>query len=250
MATKTQTPPFQGTPMIKIQEEIPTAGFLEGAFGEYILEEYKGRAKADYGNNPALGVLSLKDGVVLGSNPYAVVLVNQILRGAGRTERTATPADLGQIIDSGECALDLRGTYEDAALVLYSTEGANQYLAENLFKQIGRPKLPLVIPLKDLDLIKDDSPNLGFHVLDDEGIVYAPQLTAENNRRRFTQTDQNGLPIFDENGAKTAYTASDGLRGFFRGRNLYLGASNVVLSCSYEAGRVIIVNSAAAKNFK
>src|SRR3989344_3254851 len=92
----------------------PQVDFLQGDFGRAVLEEYQGRMKADYNNARALNVLSSSDNLIVGSNPFAVVLVNQIIRGQGL--RTATPAELERVLRVN--ALSLEGTYEDSVLVL------------------------------------------------------------------------------------------------------------------------------------
>ncbi len=58
MQTQAKLPRFTGKPLIEISETVPVANFLTGDFGKAVLEEYKGRARADYGNARALDVLS------------------------------------------------------------------------------------------------------------------------------------------------------------------------------------------------
>ena len=97
--TRVKLPEFKGKPLIEMPKSVPTANFLEGDFGKAVHSEYKGRAERDYGDASALKVLSYSDGVAKGSNPFAVVLVNQIVREEGL--RTATPADLERILRIG-----------------------------------------------------------------------------------------------------------------------------------------------------
>src|SRR3989344_3351224 len=122
---------FIGKLLIEIPKEYPTIGFLEGDFGKSVLEEYKGRAK-DY-NNKNLDVLSYKDNIVQGSNPFAVVLMNKILNEEGL--RTPFQSDLEKAIKLN--ALNLNGTYEDTALILRNEKNPNSYLAKHLMKQIN-----------------------------------------------------------------------------------------------------------------
>ena len=65
---------FIGKPLIEIPKEIPSANFLEGKFGNEFLKEHNGKAKEDYGNNSNLNVLIYENGIVKGSNDFAVVL--------------------------------------------------------------------------------------------------------------------------------------------------------------------------------
>jgi len=157
-------PPFPGKPLIEIPVFIPTANFLEGDFGKAVLEEYQGRSKADYGSAPALNVLEyvqtdgptgisvvggvrFEQGYVKGSNPFAVVLVNQIISSEGL--RTATQADLERVLKVN--ALPLRGQYEDTGLVLRTDGDPNEYLAKDLMAQIKarnpKAKMPAMVPL-------------------------------------------------------------------------------------------------------
>ena len=151
MLIKTKLPEFKGKPLIEIPENIPAIGFMEGDFGEAVLEEYKGRVEKDYNNLDSLDVLSYEhgnpvryeEGIVKGSNPFSVVLVNQIVGQEGL--RVARQSDLEKALKLD--SLNLKGTYEDTALVLRKGKEPNSYLAKDLLKQIGKTKLPVMIPL-------------------------------------------------------------------------------------------------------
>ena len=147
MQIQVKLPKFTGKPLIEIPETIPVVNFLTGDFGKAVLEEYQARVKADYENARALNVLSYYKGndVVIGSNPFAVVLINKIVQPEGI--RVATPADLERVIATN--ALPLRGQYEDSALVLRSEDNPNEYLAKDLNAQVkakrGKVNLPVMI---------------------------------------------------------------------------------------------------------
>ena len=83
---------FKGKPLIETD-------FLRGAFGEEVLKEYQATAKRDYNNNKALNLLSFRGELVTGSNPFAIALLNQILRQEGL--RTSSQADLERILNLG-----------------------------------------------------------------------------------------------------------------------------------------------------
>ncbi len=163
METNTKLPRFNGKTLVEIPSifrppMVSQIGFLEGDFGEAFLKEYQGRVKTDYNGNSVLDVLKYEDGVVKGSNPFAVVLANQILRQEGL--RTATQADLEKVLRTG--ALNFKGTYQNTSLVL-RTEEDNDYdkntpLAKNLAKQLKArgikfgPENPVMIPLTGLEI--------------------------------------------------------------------------------------------------
>jgi len=108
--------------------------FLEGDFGKNILNEYKNLVQSDYNNAQALDVLTFKDNVLKGSNPFASVLLNKILQQNGIW--VARPGDLERALESG--TINLKDTYGDSAFVLRSTEDPNTYLAQNLMEQVTK----------------------------------------------------------------------------------------------------------------
>ena len=224
--------------------------FLEGDFGRAVLDEYQGRTKADYQGNIFLNVLSYyhyKDGIVRGSNPFAVVLINQILP---EGMRVATPADLETILKTE--VLDLKGHYELAALVLRRKDNPNTYLAEDLDNQIQsryKVEYPIMIPLVSLELVNNSNLNidLSFNLREDAQIIYAPQLVQGNNEKRFSQTDKNGLPILDKNFKRVLYTGYSGLSVMGLGRELNLVSDWDDLCCSDLDGRIVAVRDEATK---
>ena len=134
---------FKGIPLIEIPENVPSIGFLEGEFGEAVLEEYEGRVKSDYRTSDPLDILSYKNEIVKGSNSFAVVLVNQIVGEEGL--RVARQSDLEKAMKLD--SLDLNGVYVDTGLVLRDKEEPDSYLAKDLIRQISKSKLPVMIPL-------------------------------------------------------------------------------------------------------
>lgn len=246
-----------GKPLIEIPKYIPTIGFLEGDFGKAVLEEYKERAEKDYNNASALKVLSYKDNIVKGSNPFAVALVNKIV--GQERYRTATQSDLEKAIKYN--SLPLRGQYEDTGLVLKTEEGLNDYLAKNLMSQIKRinpkAKMPAMISLSDLDLVKDkNSPHkLAFKLKDSANVFY--DLSVLNKNGKFSSEDideKTGLPNkTGENGNRTLYTTSKGLSRFYLCRDLVAGSNDGDLANSGDYGRVVVVSECAegtAQNFE
>ena len=243
---------FKGTQIVPKDAVFPEIGELRGDFGKEVLAEYEGRAKSDYGNADALNVLSYSNGVVIGSNPFATVLINQIVRANGL--RTATPADLEKALSVG---IDLSEGYSDSALVLRSVEEPNKYLAENLANQIkarGNKKYLAMIPLNGLELVKDaSSPHgLAFQLREDANIIYASILGKDTGN--FNSEDINlaiGLPERLGNGNRTLYTRKSGLSWLYlaRGSGLYSDIGD--LADSNESGRVRLTSaSQGAKSAK
>jgi|SRR3989344_2923252 len=252
MVAKTKLPEFRGKPLIEVPKTIPQADFLQGDFGREVLEEYQGRVKADYENLRVLNVLADSSNLIVGSNPFAVVLINQVIREEGL--RTATLADLERILKVG--ALQLKGTYEDSGLVL-RTDGdsyqRNDYLAKDLTYQVkarGKSKMPVMISLTDLDLAKDEkSPyGLAFKLRDDSNIIYAPVLNKETSRFDSKDIDEKtGLPKKLGKGNRNFYTRQGGLSGLDLNGSLNVVSDWDDLDSSDSGGRVVVVSDAVAE---
>lgn len=239
---------FKGIPLVEIPKNIPSYNFLEGDFGKEALKEYNSVVKSDYKDNSNLKVLNFNDGVVKGSNSYAVFLMNKILSKQGL--RTANSADVQKVIDNYDKFLS--GVYVDLGVVLRNEDGANEYLAKQLAKQSKDRKYkfsnsnPLVFKPSDLELIADsDSPSrLGFNIKESASPFNALELSSKNEGKKFKNTNKNGVPtIFDKNGNRTNYTTDNGLSGFGLGR--YSGLySWDFLAPSHGDGRVVVMNDA------
>jgi hypothetical protein len=176
-----------------------TSKFLEGSFGQDILKEYSDIVEKDYNGIPALNVLFYEDGVVKGTNSFAVVLINQIVAKKGL--RTANLLDLRRIIKTKE--LDLKDHYEEFGLALRTDDEPNEYLAKDLTSKIKAKnpdaKMPAMILSSELELILDsNSPyKLGFKLKDSARIFYnLPVLNAEWYYSSDDINDETGLPDF------------------------------------------------------
>lgn len=240
---------FEGKYTFEVPKVVLEVGFLGGEHGREVLQEYQGRVQKDFDNNIYLNVFSQEgDRVVKGSNAFSVALLNQILREEGL--RTATPADFGEVVKTN--ALDLRGSYEDAALNLRGTEGRNAYLAQNLQCQLdGRTatqEVPLMLPLSGLEVVANTDSKYGLAFTPGEGarVIEAPQLAAKNHGKKFTNVDMNGIPIFDKNGSRTFYALQEGLSGFALDRSLDLNSGWNVFGYSGSYGRVVVVRDKPA----
>ena len=234
-------PVKEAKPLIKIPKFIPQAGFLGGEKGKEINEEIRKK----YKGFPELQESFYDDGIIKGSTPFYVVAVNEIIKPQGL--RTATPADLGRILKIN--ALNLKGYYEDAALVLINDEGSNVYLAKDLMNQIKKrtgkdSKTPIMIPLSGLELRTDQSSpyNLAFNLTENTEIICAPQLVNENEDRKFNETNDKGLPIFNKNGSRSLYTGDSGLSRLLLYDDLSLNFYDEYLDDSDDDGRVVIVS--------
>ncbi len=194
-----------------------------------------------------LGVLSYSNEIIKGSNPFAVVEL-------GKAQRLSTPSEL-------ELAVSInpeffRGIYEDIALVLRTNGDSyvpNDYLAKHLAEQIKKRKgilptqeSPFRISLKGLSLKEDENSSYGlvFLIGDETEIIQIPEFAYSNHRKRFSETDERGVPIFNDNGNRTFYARIQGVSGLCLGRDLDLDSYNEGLAYSNDGGRVVVVNDA------
>jgi len=235
------TSQFKGIPIVPKDITFPEIGELRGDFGKEVLAEYNGRVKKDYGDAEALKVLRYSDNVVKGSNPFATVLVNSILPSG---LRTSTPADLERALQAG---VDLKGTYTDSALVLRSENTSNAYLAKSLADQLrlrGEQKYPVMIPLTELDLVKDGCYDwdLTFKLKDNAQVIHAPILDKSGNFSNEDVDLNTGLPKKLENGNRILYTRESDLSWLCLLGGLGLGSGDD-LAYSLEIGRVRVVKT-------
>ncbi len=253
MVTETK-PAFKGRPLVEISSVVPQIGLLEGDFGKAFLEEYQGRMNSDYNGNSTLNVLRYNGNVVTGSNPFSVVLANQILRQEGL--RTASQADLETAMRIG--AMNFRGTYEDTALVLRTEDdkdySRNTHLAKDLGRQLKErglkfgAKSPVVIPLTGLDLQRAENEyGLTFKLREDAEFYEAPILTKEGNFNSEDIDERTGLPKQVKGGNRTLYSRNSGLSGLFLYGGLDLYSYYGYLDFSFEYGRVVLVSAAGAR---
>jgi len=241
----TRLPEFIGKPI----EVTPEIGFIAGTFADSALREYQEIARKDYNDVKVLDVLRYDECDVLGgSNPFAAVLMNQVLRDSGL--RIARPSDLEKAMRANKInpkiGLKLTNNYVDSGLVLKNTNSPpNQYLAKDLDKQIrGRqhPKYPLMIPLTELEIIRDlNSPyELSFELKRNAKIIYAPILNESGN---FKETDENGLPTkLYHNSSRELTRIHNGLSGMCLTKRTGIDAYSYDLQDSGPTGRIVVVN--------
>src|SRR3989339_999089 len=243
------TAEFKGKPTIDLSG-VPIAGFLEGKFGEEIFNEARARAFEKYNSAPSLLTPFYQGGVVRGSNPFYVVLVNEVLRNNKLNLHTATPAEIERTLSLGD-VLGIKGNYYvDTGLVLRSPQDSyapNDPLAKDLTNQLEKGlgkqlKLPVMIPLKYLDLKNDNNKyGLGLVLREDAEIIQTDVL---NQQGKFDQKDINpetGLPReVRREGSRYLYTRSEGLSGLCVDNSLSLYAGWGNFGYSDDSGRVVI----------
>jgi hypothetical protein len=238
---------FEGKPLREVP--LPTAEFLrDDAFGESVLSEYHDRWRSDYGANENLRIFKTAGGIVHGSNPFAAVLIDMILR---PDYRVATPADLQAVYDaerrSNAEPPNLRGCYKDAGLVMRTIGEPNGYLAQKLNQQVGlKTELPVVFCLAGLDLVlDDDSPyGLAFEVTEDTRYCSAPIMMEKSGHFDNKDVDRStGLPTRLGGSERYFYSMQEGLSRLYVGRGWSLDSIWDELANSQPDGRIVLFDN-------
>ena len=237
---------FNWKPLIQIPEVTSLATFLQGDGAQAFLKEFNATAKEKYGDVARnIRVLRYdKDAkIIRGSNPFAVVHADNILKSQGI--RVATMADLEKGLIAG---FDLERTYEDTDLVLKSRSEPNKYLATNLADQLDARgtklgKNPLVVQLRGLQLVRDANSDYGlsFKLTDESKATEATQLVEENNGKTLKKLDENHMIILDAEGYLCTYPRKTGLLRVCLYR--YIFSSNEFFAYSDATGRVAFVRN-------
>ena len=142
--------------------------------------------------------------------------------------------------------------YEDTGLA-QATEGDsyanNDYVSRNFFAQIKHrtektptPDVPTRVSLRGLSLKEDANSDYGlvFAIGDEAEIILSQELSYHNNGRRFSRTDERGVPIWDENGTRAFYARDNGLSGVCLSWGLVLLSRYEDLAFSGSGGRVVV----------
>jgi len=210
----------------------------------------------------ALDISSLNEDQPIGySNPYRRFALGPIVRelygkdADGKTVQLLTPAQSELALKHGTLP-DSKNSYEDLAVVVYSTKGPNAQLAQHLVNQArerGKVKTPAVF--YGLQTVEDDS----FHNclrldLGDAAVAYHAPILYSNNIGTFDASDPElikiGFPGKLGEGNRNLYIAKEGLRRVCRGWALGLYASVDDLASSYGAGRVSFIRGGALQNLE
>lgn len=239
----------QGIPLVPAAEILP---FVYDGLGKDVIALANERFKGI--NCVELGVSNLrKNQPVSYSNLFRRYAWGSIARELTREPiRPITPAGSELGLKYGTLPGNPEEYWEDLGLALYQEAGPNEDLRQSLLEQAKARGLDIELPAiaTSLAVVRDDKSNYGARFdLGELGIIYsAPILrqTTGNFEKSDNGLTETGLPAKLGRGTRTLYTASTGLRRFCRRRNLFLGANagDVVLSNSYEAGRVNFIKFA------
>jgi hypothetical protein len=219
-------------PPDSIFPEVIQLSYAPGGIAQFLYRECSLLKKKNYQEDDIIPEEGRDyDGIKVGSNPFTVILMNELFRKLGLKLRTSTPADLERALLEGEERLNLEGTFVNSGLVLRSEINPRDYLAKKLAEQVKarigkKPKNAVMIPLCGLELVKDGSSDYGlaFKLREDAEIIDAPIL--DKSQGKFDSKDidaKTGLPNKLGDGTRALYTRKKGLSQFdlLDGKNWY-----------------------------
>jgi len=242
--------------------QYETAFLLEGKFGQDFLREYNARVARDYTEEnalKALKVLNLENNKVVGSNPFAVVLANQILNPIGI--RSANQAELELILKENKFSFE--GRYEESSLVWRSDAEPNEYFAKNISSEMRSHGLNLknnsayVIPLYALSLRADaNSPHKLSFILNNPELVFEADILMSKHGSYInpSEMNQNGLPskVYESavSGNRKLWIGDSGLSGLCLNGSLVVDSIFGNLAYSDSGGQVVCISGEAAAPVK
>jgi hypothetical protein len=192
---------------------------------------------------------------LIGSNLFASARIDTLVKPLGM--RVANLRDLSRP-EVMSIVKDMY--YTDApALVFRSMDGsyeANLPLIKQLAEQIeqanGKLQLPVLVTGFDVKVIKDKTGyGLALVPRDDFKAVPDKRLSEQYNGSRFSAVDEQGLPLFDDNGSRTWYVRSNGLSRLYLNWNLNVCSYDENLANSNSSGLVVVVSAeGTAKNLE
>ncbi|MAG07527.1 hypothetical protein CMI46_01810 [Candidatus Pacearchaeota archaeon] len=221
--------------------------FLEGPIKEELKRVYP-TIKSQYPDSKGLGDFNFDGNVVIGSNPLVVAAIYPLFRQIGL--RPAISAD----DRDGKISAMVKGNYytDFSDLVVHSatpTREQNEGILRNLIDvtedRMGSVQFPFKVTGVTLESFLEDCKNgygLKFVQTDDFDYVHDARLNKEN-RSRFDNVDEIGIPIFDEKGKRTWYSKQDGLSRLCLDGYLGLYSDDDSLSGSNRNGRVVLVDA-------
>ncbi len=242
-------PEFSGRELRHVP--VPAVDMLRADdFGRVVLAEYHDRVRKDFDNNPHLRVFRATPAGLQGSNPFAVCLLDMILR---PKLRVATPSDLQAAFDAeGKVAdaANLRGCYKDCGLVLRGIGEPNSYLGQRLNEQVGlKTPLPVVIFLSGLELVKDDHSSFGLNFKLTENSVYftCPTMLEKSGHFDNSEVDKaTGMPVTTRGTERYFYTMQSGLARLYIGRGWSVDTIWDELANSQPDGGVVVADNSVA----
>jgi len=150
-----------------------------------------------------------KDNKLAGSNILANSAMNGFIKKYNM--RLARLDEIGKDINAGNFDF-YKGFYYDIAIMI-NGDKINNYYATQIAEQLDRDmKLPAMINLADTNIELDKKAPYGVSfIVDPKKAFTADVLIPENDNKRFSKYDENGIPILDENGEYTLYVGDNGL---------------------------------------
>jgi len=201
---------FEGKAVFDKKPEKPRvlfyADYLKGDFGKKIYKRYV-RKIEELPRRSSILIPYLKDAIrlqndeVKGSNPLTLITINSILE--EEDCRIPTLCELEKIIKQSALYLPYGYVETAIAVIKKDKDSTIEHLLEQLEERKIKPKFPFMISLKDFE--SWDFPPLRLYLkkeLRSSDVSYAPQFRPKNDKKVFSEQDENGLPIFSKEGCR------------------------------------------------
>ena len=89
---------------------------------------------------------------------------------------------------------------------------------------------------------------MAFQLTDESQVIEAPQLAGKNSGKRFKTLDEDGMPVFDQDGERVLYTNNSGLSGLSLSGDLGVYSDWSSLAGSVGNGRVVLSRGETSSN--
>jgi len=228
---------------------VDKIGLVGNKFYGEVVQKVLDRIEKDYPDLPVIDghfAINPETDLLEGSSTYAVVLLNDCLP---EKVHIATRAEQEKAL---QAELGLAGTYVDSGVVLRApfTNIQSADFANRIAQRTGQPlqnliskleQTPLMVNARDLTLTKDPDYGLVLRLKDNTELIFDEKLSYKNDQKKFTKTDERGLPIFSEDGTRTFYALDGDLGGCYLDNDLDLSSNLVDFPYSDHHGRVVLV---------
>ncbi len=204
---------------IKLPKEIPT--YVRGHDARLFYENYCDFIDSNFeGDDFLKSMLEYNKGNVYGSNPYAIGVVNRMLRTKNQPFQFVSPVSLESILKFDNKGINLKNKFIETGLVLSGENVSlfDQYITEKLSEQLENLNIkyskenPVLIPLNNLVLkknpVKDDYYFHFYFSKDFPEVLHVSELN--NYTMRFQMVNKHGVPISNGRGNRRIIDESNG----------------------------------------
>ncbi|MFA4952967.1 MAG: hypothetical protein WC584_01985 [Candidatus Pacearchaeota archaeon] len=186
---------------------------------------------------------------ILGSTPFVVAGLNDVLENYGMRTCNLRDLSLPEVMTFAK-----NKHYVDSRTLIARSKTDSNYNKNNsLLKTLyelaeeesGSIKGPFMVEGFTFVLNSDDETGYGLTLAKkpDFKVIQDERLEGRYNGKTFSDVDELGLPLFNQNGNRTWYARDNGLSRVYLVRILDLYSGGRGLVGSYDVGRVVVVSA-------